>query len=271
VLSGPFYTQAASVHLSWDRNPAPDIGGYRIYFGTESGRYPNIITLFDSAVDPDRVVYSVHNLKEDNTYFFAVTAFNYAGQESGFSSEVSVFLRQGTEFQDADRDAPHNYIKNGGFEYGWETPDGWEIFDWVPEGREANTMPGMWTAREALSGDFSLKLNNETRSNIGWKGEIVIFEVPYPRTIEFGGWSKALDVSPGCLYSLDLMVVYEDGSRQWYYSNQLSFSHGTHQWQLRHMAVPLDMGVQAVQPFVIMYGCTGTAWFDDITLHVVDE
>ena len=82
--------QAASVTLSWERNQEPDIAGYKIYYGTASRSYQNSITVNDRANQPLMTSYTVTGLKDGVTYYFAIRAFDLAGQLSDFSDEVAI-------------------------------------------------------------------------------------------------------------------------------------------------------------------------------------
>jgi hypothetical protein len=74
---------AASVSLAWDAVSATNLSGYKVHYGTQSRSYSN-------ALDAGKnVSYTVPNLAEGKTYYFAVTAQNTAGQSSGYSNEVS--------------------------------------------------------------------------------------------------------------------------------------------------------------------------------------
>ncbi len=71
-----------TLHLWWKPNREPDIGGYRIYWGTASGEY-------ESSIDVgDRTRHELKNLVAEEKYHLAVTAYDRSGQESGFSREV---------------------------------------------------------------------------------------------------------------------------------------------------------------------------------------
>lgn len=74
---------ADSAVLSWDANSESDIAGYKIYYGTSFGVYPHIVDVGNNTT------YVVDNLIQDKKYFFVVTAYDFAGNESGFSKEVS--------------------------------------------------------------------------------------------------------------------------------------------------------------------------------------
>jgi hypothetical protein len=75
--------QAADVTLSWDRNAEPTVVGYRVYYGTSSRSYSDVVNAGTSTT------YVVTGLDSDRKYFFAVTAYDTGGNESSFSNEVS--------------------------------------------------------------------------------------------------------------------------------------------------------------------------------------
>jgi len=73
---------ASSVTLAWKTNSEPDLAGYRLYFGRASHAYHQF-------VETSATTATISNLIEGTTYFFAATAYDTAGVESGFSTEVS--------------------------------------------------------------------------------------------------------------------------------------------------------------------------------------
>ncbi len=74
--------------LAWDANVDSDISGYKIYYGTSSGKYDRHVEVTDPGAG-DTVTYRLTNLTRGQTYFLAVTAHNSNGNESGYSNEVS--------------------------------------------------------------------------------------------------------------------------------------------------------------------------------------
>ncbi len=76
------HTFAADVTLAWDAAVAADLAGYKIHYGTASRTYSDTITL------GNQTTFTVTGL-QSGTWYFAVTAFNTAGIESGYSNEVS--------------------------------------------------------------------------------------------------------------------------------------------------------------------------------------
>lgn len=86
--------QTAIAILSWskpsineDGSILSDLMGYQIYYGqTSQLTTENSQSTFVS--DPDQTSYALSGLSP-GTYYFAVTAFNSDGSESGMSNEVS--------------------------------------------------------------------------------------------------------------------------------------------------------------------------------------
>jgi len=75
-----------SVIVSWDANTEPDLKGYKVYYGTASRSY-------DHVIDVGNVTeYTINNLAAGVTYYFAVTAYDTAFNESDFSQEVSIYI-----------------------------------------------------------------------------------------------------------------------------------------------------------------------------------
>jgi len=73
---------AAEATVSWDKNLESDLSGYKIYYGTSSANYGNIIDVGNN------ISYTVTNLDSNITYYFAITAYDLSGNESEFSKEV---------------------------------------------------------------------------------------------------------------------------------------------------------------------------------------
>jgi Fibronectin type III domain len=87
LLVGGSLSQAqetASVTLAWDPpSGASGIAGYRVYYGTSSGSYPQIINVGNTTTA------TVSNLVSGQTYYFVVTDYNTAGLESAPSNQAS--------------------------------------------------------------------------------------------------------------------------------------------------------------------------------------
>jgi hypothetical protein len=70
--------------INADGSPLTDLAGFRVHYGTQSGEYTRLARVDDATATSVRI----EDL-EPATYFFAVTAIDFAGNESAPSAEVS--------------------------------------------------------------------------------------------------------------------------------------------------------------------------------------
>jgi hypothetical protein len=78
-----------AVRLEWNPVTEPNVDGYRVYYGTASRTY---LQPFGQGLASTASTYTVTGLPGSRRYFFAVTATNSLGKESGYSDEVFVSL-----------------------------------------------------------------------------------------------------------------------------------------------------------------------------------
>lgn len=71
--------------LTWEANTEADLAGYKVYTGTASGEYGPPIDVGLTAT-PQSPTHTIE--LADGTYYFAVTAYDDSGNESGYSNEV---------------------------------------------------------------------------------------------------------------------------------------------------------------------------------------
>lgn len=83
VLGSAGFASAAEVNLAWNANPETDIASYRLSYGTVSGQYTQVKEVGRNT----RAL--VGNLDSGKTYYFVVTAVNYAGMESDPSVQLA--------------------------------------------------------------------------------------------------------------------------------------------------------------------------------------
>ena len=74
-----------SASLSWTASAEPDLNGYRVYYGTDSGIY--IQGNAQGINVGNRTSFVVDGLNRGRRYFFAITAYDTRGNESAFSRE----------------------------------------------------------------------------------------------------------------------------------------------------------------------------------------
>jgi PKD repeat protein len=76
---------AGQASLAWNASASATVTGYKVHYGTASASYA-------THLDVGNVLsVTVPNLAAGTTYFFAVTAYNSAG-ESGYSNEASATI-----------------------------------------------------------------------------------------------------------------------------------------------------------------------------------
>lgn len=78
-----------SVTLSWDApttnidgSPLTDLAGYKIYYGTSTGVYSNVLDV------KNVTTYNITGLSP-GIYYFTLTAYNTSKQESDYTKEIS--------------------------------------------------------------------------------------------------------------------------------------------------------------------------------------
>jgi len=113
--------------LSWnapttngDGTPLSDLAGYRVYYGTSSGNY-------SQNIDAGNVTtYTVANLTDGLTYYFATTAYDAGGNESGYSNEVIKTVPLGTTLTNLPKTGQvigYLYLDDGYIQAGIEWPN----------------------------------------------------------------------------------------------------------------------------------------------------
>lgn len=99
IMCGVQASHARDVTLAWLPNEESDVAGYRVWYGSESENY---IVSIDVG---NWTQYTISGLEDSKRFFYAVTAYDTSGRESGFSDEVSY-----------PSDQPVNLLDNGSFE-----------------------------------------------------------------------------------------------------------------------------------------------------------
>lgn len=84
LLSIPAMLWGRCLQIAWTGNTESDLSGYRVYYGTSSRTYTAALNVGNSTS------VTVDGFLEGYTYYVAVTAYDYSGNESAFSPEVSV-------------------------------------------------------------------------------------------------------------------------------------------------------------------------------------
>lgn len=89
VLQLTSFSHAAQTTLTWDPpvnadgTPFTGVSGYKLHVGSASRSYAQTIDVGNTTT------YAMNNLSEGSTYYFTVTDYDGAGNESGYSNEIS--------------------------------------------------------------------------------------------------------------------------------------------------------------------------------------
>ena len=92
IMLLPAIAFAATIQVNWNPNTEEDLAGYRLYVGTASGQY-------GEPVDVGNVTGHVMEITPQHgaTYYFALTAYDTSGNESGYSDEATCFIPDGVK------------------------------------------------------------------------------------------------------------------------------------------------------------------------------
>jgi Fibronectin type III domain len=131
--------QTATVTLAWTPSSSTNIAGYDIYYGTSSGDYTSMMSVANVAE------VTIPGLTYGTTYYFAAKTYDYIGNLSAFSPEIS-YVAGITSAIPAVMTSPcasprgnYNFQVSGsaGFEYAVEAST--DLVNWVVV--EINTAP----------------------------------------------------------------------------------------------------------------------------------
>ena len=87
LASFPLIARAGqSVVLAWNPSPQTNVVGYKIYSGTASHQYSSVLTVANVTHA------TLSGQVPGETYYFAATAIDAAGNESAFSNEASYVM-----------------------------------------------------------------------------------------------------------------------------------------------------------------------------------
>jgi hypothetical protein len=193
----------AAVALAWDPNPEEEIAGYRVYYGEESRRYSARITLGKTTACV------VSDLPAGRTYYFAVTAWDAAGQESGYSEEALHSIPAAPVPAAAAGAGPDGIAFEPGGDAGRDAQDfawvetRWQIFReedrllildlWRPRSPSAFTVPdGILEAHTAYA--VRLRHADEAGFSSGWSPETAFSTGADPADLTGDGIPDAQEV-----------------------------------------------------------------------------
>lgn len=77
------------LYVSWNENSEPDLAGYILYYGTSPGIYLNSVNIGRGVAHSAASPYALSGLVDGTQYYIAVAAFDYSGNSSALSPEVT--------------------------------------------------------------------------------------------------------------------------------------------------------------------------------------
>ncbi len=93
----------SAIELTWRMVLDDDLNYYAIYRSSQSGFHPNNSNLLATTVD---TAYYDSEVLSDTTYYYRISAFDFAGNESQYSNEVSAIL---TGISDTREELPKSF------------------------------------------------------------------------------------------------------------------------------------------------------------------
>jgi hypothetical protein len=190
---------AAQINLAWDPNTESDLAGYRVYYGIASGTY-------GTPADVGNVTaYTLNGLTPGVTYYIAVTAYDTAANESGYSNEVSGQIAE-TVSAPTVLGGPTSgisetlYTYTTGGSYSNLSHSVQYQYDWAGDGTDLSlwsstpTQSKAWTAGGSYSVRARARCANDTGVTSSWSGLL-------PVTIVQGNptYTYTVDTSPSGL------------------------------------------------------------------------
>ena len=133
-------SRAETVTLVWDENKETDLAGYIFYYGAASGDYSFSMDVGNTTQ------YTIQNLDQGVTYYFAVSAYDEGGNESDLSVELPHTIGVNVQNSNPNKPAEPSGSSTGYTQttYTFSTfatdPDGDQIeyiYDWG-DGTESN-------------------------------------------------------------------------------------------------------------------------------------
>ena len=150
LLLFPGGTYAAEVSLAWDANSETDLAGYNIYYGTASHDYTHRINVGNVTE------YTVLDLDDDGTYYFAATAYDRDGNESAYSEELVYTCSLGKPIAPPSQDSDGDGVSDDRDDFPFD-PDESSDTDGDGLGNNADSdddndgMPDIWESQHGLN------------------------------------------------------------------------------------------------------------------------
>lgn len=91
LLVAPSRALSADLTLAWDPNAEADLAGYGVYFKKDAPGPPYDLfgnVALSELTDPDNPTFTLTDLEKGSRYYITLTAYDTAGNESGYADPV---------------------------------------------------------------------------------------------------------------------------------------------------------------------------------------
>ena len=135
----------SSFTVLWGAVPNTNVLGYKIYYGTVSQQYTNVVVAGNVTNIP------ISGIVPGNTYYIAATSYNAAGWESAYSPEISYTVPEAKSAQISIASTPGgvNVSVNGTAASPYVIVASTDLINWVV--LTTNTAPFIFTDTNTLN------------------------------------------------------------------------------------------------------------------------
>lgn len=169
-------------------------------------------------------------------------------------------------FSDVSYDSPEIYYANIAFNGTMEAAKNGLVDGWFPVTEDLGGVCGdaRWDNTQSHSGSYSLNLTNISGRQVRWVGKKIHLPEATDR-VAIQAWSKSAGVCDSAHYCVNIRSIFKDGSYSWN-TKGLHFKKGTQDWNKVETIINFDRKVVSIQPYMLLYGANGSAWFDDFSI-----
>jgi len=93
-LSGNSSGERGMITIAWDSGDDSKVAGYKIFYGTDSGKYKDCIDIGKPPESsPGEIKYTLTGLRQGKEYFLSVAAYSISKESSILTKEVSAMAK----------------------------------------------------------------------------------------------------------------------------------------------------------------------------------
>ena len=179
---------AASATLAWNSSGSR-AHGYRIYYGLSHGSYN-----YSQDVG-NTTTYTLSGLNSGQNYYLAVTAYNYAYIESGFSNEIAINISQSGQVISSPSIpqliSPTGSTADSTPTFSWESVKWAEQYSlWIYDSSGSTVFTKWYTADNIVSGNICYATLSQSLSSGNYEWRVRAWN-----SLGYGDWSEAASLN----------------------------------------------------------------------------